>query len=89
MFKPLNIEIENYVIRSDESNIILQTKKVAKEGKKQGEEYFNTVGYYSTLEGALNRVLDLKIKGCGANSIQEVLVAIKEIKSEIHKVLNN
>jgi hypothetical protein len=89
MFKPLNIKIDGYLIRSDENNIILETKKVAKEGKNAGKEYYSTIGYYGSLEGALNRLLDLKIKGCGANGIQEVLAAIKVIKTEIKSVLNS
>ncbi|WP_257574501.1 hypothetical protein [Hafnia alvei] len=43
----MQIEIGEYVITSDTYNLILNEKKVAKEGKSAGEERLQSIGFYS------------------------------------------
>ncbi|MCP5613306.1 DUF5405 family protein, partial [Klebsiella pneumoniae] len=43
----LRIEIgDKWVITSDQYQFILNEKKVVKSGKKAGEEWLDTIGYY-------------------------------------------
>lgn len=85
----MDIKIDKeYSLQSDERNIILVKTKRAKKGENTGKKYEENVGYYSTVQMALNDYLRIKTNLSEATSIQELLTEVKEIRKTIENVLN-
>lgn len=84
----MNIKIDNnYSLRSDLRNVILVENKIIQEGENKGNPTETTVGYYGTVEGALNGYLKVKTNLSDATSIKELLDEIKNVKNTIKEVL--
>lgn len=78
----------DYRITSDPMNIILQKKKVTKEGgtaKVVGKGYWINIGYFPNLEQAFKRCVDYEIM----SSDLEGVIEIKKHLSKIHKDIEN
>lgn len=84
----MNIKIDNnYSLRSDLRNVILVENKIIQEGENKGKPTETTIGYYGTVEGALNGYLKVKTNLSNATSIKELLDEIKSVKTIISEVL--
>ncbi|MFH7829251.1 DUF5405 family protein [Kluyvera chengduensis] len=76
----IHIEIgDKWVITSDQYQFILNEKKVAKSGKKAGEEWLDTIGYYPKINQLINGLLHHHIQTAE-------LVALEEIAAEIELI---
>jgi hypothetical protein len=69
----MNIDLGNYVITSDESNIILNLKRVTKEGKNIGTAYLKPIGYYSDISSLVRKLLLLEIQSSDAKTLKDIL----------------
>lgn len=78
---------DKYTLTSDTMNYILEETKVIQGGEKKGETYKTVFGYYSTIESALKRFKELKIRTSDAKSIKELLEISKETDKKIEKIL--
>lgn len=84
----VNIELDNkHRLISDSMNYIIEETKVVKDGDRKGEEYKVSVGYYSTLQGALKGYKELKIRTSDAKTINEILEVVKETDNKINEIL--
>lgn len=91
---------EDYKLTSDSMNVIINRKKIVDPKKspnwpkmqaegKSGEPYekWEEVSYHSTVDRALEWILDRQIKESDAQSISELLEDIKGFKAKIRAVL--
>ena len=80
----MKIPIGDYLITSDEMSIILNKRKIrGKESKNPGEEYYSSIGYFSTMESCLEALIEHKIRAVDAATISELLSEIKNISKFI------
>lgn len=78
---------KNYVLDSDEHNIILKVKAIQQTGENAGKEYLKTEGYFQTIEAAFRHVVNLEIRKSEAKSIKELGENVNKIKQDINEVL--
>lgn len=74
---------EQYRIASTTNNFELQEKVIAKEGKRQGQEYWKTIGYYGQLEHVLLKLFRLLLQGSKVEGIQSIIDEIKTAAKSI------
>ncbi|HGL6199752.1 TPA: DUF5405 family protein [Klebsiella pneumoniae] len=76
----LRIEIgDKWIINSDQYQFILSEKKVAKSGRKAGEEWLDTIGYYPKIEQLISGLIHHHIQQSTITSIEEMTAEIKRI----------
>ena len=76
----IRIEVgDKWVITSDQYQFILNEKKVAQSGKKAGEEWLDTIGYYPKI----NQLISGLAHHCIHNS---ELQTLNDIASEIERL---
>lgn len=76
----LRIEIgDKWIINSDQYQFILSEKKVAKSGRKAGEEWLDTIGYYPKIEQLISGLIHHHIHQSTITSIEEMDAEIKRI----------
>ena len=86
----MNIRIDDdYKLTSDERNIMLTKVQIGQSGKSEGKEVETNVGYYGSIEHALNDYLRVKINTSAATSINELKAEIKEVKKTIEKMMED
>ena len=86
----MNIRIDkDYKLTSDERNVILTKISIGQSGKSKGKEVESNVGYYGTIEHALNDYLRIKINTSQATSINELKEEIREVKKTIQKMMED
>ncbi|MCJ7988930.1 hypothetical protein MUB15_05995 [Priestia sp. OVS21] len=78
---------QNYKITSDALNVILNKKD--KEGNVTEEEAFKQIGYYKTLDGAFNALIEKEIKGSDAISLDELKKHVEGVKEDIFEALKS
>jgi hypothetical protein len=97
----LNIVInKEYRITSDGLNIILQRRRIvdptkspnwsrmkAKGADPTPRDEWKDEGYYNTVEAALNGIVDRRIKESDAQTVDELISEIRQIRREINEVL--
>ncbi|MBU3107164.1 hypothetical protein [Clostridium gasigenes] len=77
---------EKYKLESDELNVMVMEKYVAKEGKKAGEEQWKAISYHPNMEMALNSLITLVINGTGLKDAQIIVAKIKELREFVVEV---
>lgn len=76
----LNIEIGGkWVITSDQYQFILSEKKVAKSGRKAGEEWLDTIGYYPKIEQLISGLIHHHIQNSEIKSLKSMADEIERI----------
>ncbi|MCX3080527.1 DUF5405 family protein [Klebsiella michiganensis] len=76
----LRIEIgDKWIINSDQYQFILSEKKVAKSGRKAGEEWLDTIGYYPKIEQLISGLIHHHIQQSAITSIEVMAAEIKRI----------
>ena len=86
----MNIRIDkDYKLTSDERNVILTKISIGQSGKSKGKEVESNVGYYGTIEHALNDYLRIKINTSQATSINELKAEIREVKKTIQRMMED
>ena len=83
----MRVDLGDYVITSDEFNIILNTKHVTKEGKKVGTEYLKPIGYYSNFHTLFQKLLTVEITKSDLTSIQDISNQIGQLALDLSKTL--
>ena len=73
----MRLELDSYIIESDENNFTLKEVKVKTSGKNIGEEYTDTIGYYGNIDRALIKYLNLSVKKCDV--AEEILKEINRV----------
>jgi hypothetical protein len=78
---------EDYYIQLDTNgNYTLYLTKTSLSGKSKGEEFDNTIGYYSSVPSALNRYVKHKLSSKGETvSIEQYLNQYNEIVENLIK----
>lgn len=76
----LHIEIgDKWVITSDQYQFILNEKKVAKSGRKAGEEWLDTIGYYPKINQLISGLIHHHIQHSTITSIEEMAEEIERV----------
>lgn len=78
----MNIRIEigdKWVITSDQYQFILNEKKVVKSGKKAGEEWLDTIGYYPKVNQLISGLIHHHIQTATINSLVEMAAEIERV----------
>ncbi|MBS4029943.1 MAG: DUF5405 family protein [Clostridiales bacterium] len=83
----MKIQIENFVITSDPMNITLSETKTTTDGKNPGTEYMVPIGYYGSVEQALDALVRQKIRASSATSVHELLEEVRGIREMIRRVM--
>lgn len=76
----IRIEVsDKWVITSDQYQFILNEKKVVKSGKKAGEEWLDTIGYYPKINQLISGLIHHHIQTATINSLVEMAAEIERI----------
>lgn len=76
----IHIEVgDKWVITSDQFQFILNEKKVAKAGKKAGEEWLDTIGYYPKMNQLISGLIHHHIQSAEINSLKELAQSFEEL----------
>jgi len=86
--RKFEINVGKYVITSDVVCVtLLCTKKFGKDSKKAGEEYLDTVGYFSRISDALESIVGHRMMSSDAKNLAELVAIVAETKEMIEKYL--
>lgn len=89
----IRIEIgDKWVITSDQYQFILNEKKVAQSGKKAGEEWLDTIGYYPKINQLISGLVHHQIQSATINSLSEMAAEIEKLSficEEAFKAVKN
>ncbi|EAP5601476.1 hypothetical protein BZQ97_01730 [Salmonella enterica subsp. enterica serovar Anecho] len=76
----IRIEIgDKWVITSDQYQFILNEKKVVKSGKKAGEEWLDTIGYYPKINQLISGLIHHHIQTTTVTSFVEMAAEIERV----------
>ncbi|ESN25514.1 TPA: hypothetical protein I3301_003099 [Enterobacter cloacae subsp. cloacae] len=76
----IRIEVgDKWVITSDQYQFILNEKKVVKSGKKAGEEWLDTIGYYPKINQLISGMIHHQIHNSEIQSIKAMADEIERI----------
>lgn len=76
----IRIEVgDKWVITSDQYQFILNEKKVAQSGKKAGEEWLDTIGYYPKINQLISGLINHHIQNTTINSLSEMAAEIERV----------
>ncbi|EDC5935596.1 DUF5405 family protein [Salmonella enterica subsp. enterica serovar Kiambu] len=76
----IRIEVDDkWVITSDQYQFILNEKKVVKSGKKAGEEWLDTIGYYPKINQLISGLVHHQIQTATINSLSEMAAQIEKL----------
>lgn len=71
--------VDKWVITSDQYQFILNEKKVVKSGKKAGEEWLDTIGYYPKINQLISGLIHNQIHGSDITAIDAMAVEIERV----------
>ena len=75
--------VGNYKVETDELNVTVSKRSVARKGKNAGQETWTNEGYFGTLENALKYLVDREVKGTGLTDLKAVIKKQHELKDVI------
>ncbi|HBT5888434.1 MULTISPECIES: DUF5405 family protein [Klebsiella pneumoniae complex] len=76
----IRIEIgDKWVITSDQYQFILNEKKVVKSGKKAGEEWLDTIGYYPKINQLISGLIHHHIQQSSITTLDAMAAEIERI----------
>ncbi|SXH16390.1 Uncharacterised protein [Klebsiella pneumoniae] len=76
----MRIEVgDKWVITSDQYQFILNEKKVVKSGKKAGEEWLDTIGYYPKINQLISGLIHHQIHGSDITAIDAMAEEIERV----------
>ncbi|HIE5389310.1 TPA: DUF5405 family protein [Enterobacter cancerogenus] len=76
----IRIEIgDKWVITSDQYQFILNEKKVVKSGKKAGEEWLDTIGYYPKNNQLISGLIHHHIQQSSITTLDEMAAEIERV----------
>ncbi|HGP0312934.1 TPA: DUF5405 family protein [Citrobacter freundii] len=78
----IRIEVgDKWVITSDQYQFILNEKKVAQSGKKAGEEWLDTIGYYPKINQLISGLIHHHIHGSNITALDAMAAEIERVGS--------
>ncbi|ELY3379886.1 MULTISPECIES: DUF5405 family protein [Enterobacteriaceae] len=76
----IRIEVgDKWVITSDQYQFILNEKKVVKSGKKAGEEWLDTIGYYPKINQLISGLIHHHIHGSDISALVAMAEEIERV----------
>lgn len=82
----MKVQIEdNLYIESDERQFVI--KEYTGKTDKKGTPLFKTHGYYTKVEFALKKLLQMKVKESTATNLAELIQDIKRIERYIEQIM--
>lgn len=76
----IRIEIgDKWVITSDQYQFILNEKKVVKTGNKAGEEWLDTIGYYTKINQLISGLIHHHIQHSSITALDAMAAEIERI----------
>ncbi|EPY4328946.1 DUF5405 family protein [Klebsiella quasipneumoniae] len=90
MSKSLYIELgEKYVVTGSTHDLILNEKKIVKEGKNAGQETLSRLGYYSKFEHLVKELCHREILQSEAQSLEELRDYIFALGEKLSKAMES
>lgn len=84
----LHIELgEKYVVTGSSHDLILNEKKIAKEGKNAGQQVLSRLGYYSKFEHLVRELMHREILQSEAQTLEELRDHIAELSENLRKAV--
>lgn len=84
----LHIEFgEKYVVTGSAHDLILNEKKIAKEGKNAGQQVLSRLGYYSKFEHLVRELMHREILQSEAQTLEELRDHIAELSEKLSKAV--
>ena len=71
---------KDFRVETDELNVTVSRRSVARKGAKAGEELWINEGYFGTLENALKYLVDRGVKETGLTDLKTVIKKQHELK---------
>ncbi|QVW53902.1 hypothetical protein TaPaz_121 [Acinetobacter phage TaPaz] len=91
--QPIQIDEDNvdhgYALTTDECNFIIYKLGIYLKGKNQGELSKTPIGYFSTLEQALQRIKDLEVRLYGLEDLDGLVERIRAVMDEVSNNLKS
>jgi hypothetical protein len=87
----INID-DRFYIDTDPLNYILKVRRTKQKGKNEGQEAIIELGYYNTLDNALEGYIELKEKEAvseGMLTVQEAIEAIRQSHNAAVEVIRS
>ena len=86
MSKSLRIELgDKYVVTGSSHDLILNEKKIAKEGKSAGQEVLSRLGYFSKFEHLVRELMHKEILESEAQTLTELRDHIHQFSERLGK----
>ncbi len=76
---------DNYKLKSDSMNYILQRKNIVQDGENKGKESWVNVGYFGRIEQLVNLLVDLEIKRSNVEELGDLIKVVREVENNIVK----
>ena len=84
----LHIELgEKYVVTGSSHDLILNEKKIAKEGKNAGQQVLSRLGYYSKFEHLVRELMHREILQSETQTLEELRDHIAELSEKLSKAV--
>lgn len=84
----LHIELsDKYVVTGSTHDLILNEKKIAKEGKSAGQQVLSRLGYYSKFEHLVKELMHREILQSEAQTLEELRDHINDISVKLSKAV--
>ena len=88
MTKSLRIELgDKYVVTGSAHDLILNEKKIAKEGKSAGQEVLSRLGYFSKFEHLVRELMHQEILESEAQTLTELRDHIQQLSERLGKAV--
>lgn len=88
MTKSLRIELgDKYVVTGSAHDLILNEKKIAKEGKSAGQEVLSRLGYFSKFEHLVRELMHREILESEAQTLKELRDHIQQFSERLGKAV--
>ena len=88
MTKSLRIELgDKYVVTGSAHDLILNEKKIAKEGKSAGQEVLSRLGYFSKFEHLVGELMHKEILDSEAQTLTELRDHIQQLSERLGKAV--
>ncbi|EAP9713344.1 hypothetical protein F2H59_24200 [Salmonella enterica] len=88
MSEKLRIELgDKYVVTGSAHDLILNEKKISKEGKNAGQEVLSRLGYYSKFEHLVRELMHKEILESEAQTLTELRDHIYQLSERLCKAV--
>lgn len=77
-----------FILRADSMQWVVAKEKTRQSGDKAGEVYEETMGYFSSLPAALNKVLEFRLREAEVSELGEIRELILSFRKEMGDLLD-